>query len=1141
MINNHVTDYPQLKTALGSGEKIVYLCGAGASMALGAHRNSWGAWLNAGREMLAPEQQAAFDELLGDWSSDELIRAASYVLARLKESGRYEQFMCETIGALHPAEQTLMEAVRKIWRAGDLVATTNYDLLLENTIGTAYVTYEHPGEILSIIKGTAANKVIHLHGVYDQVAGLDDIIADGEQYRGILENEGAQFIQNLLSTYPIIIVGCGGTVSDPNLSGFMQFMVDKLGLDVPYFYLMKEGDTPPALPPNAVPIYYGTDHADLPAFMEEISAYRLRERCEIKDLIQIDPYEVPRRVASAFGRMHFSNRFNDFVGRRDEMQMLDTFLRADQPILWWGVLGEGGIGKSRLLLEWLRTLPANWFGFFARKNVERFAKFAPFTNTVIVLDYILGQEEKCARLIASLMELFSGSHYRLRLVFVERKQDGSADNWLSKLAGMFEVQDRLRFEQCRYLNGAASCDDASMLCLGALEDADEVCYVQDYLRAYISAFMPQVDAGHGMMSDVENVSCRVVHDYREALGEPYRRPLYLSIFTEVWINREGTIEIHGVKQLLQVYFEREIERWKVLLREDALVNSYLKLLAIACAVGQFNITDVQGENYLVGDCASISAFLDGKNDLVGKQGIFDDMFVYLDELEEYDLEETGLFFDKVYQNMELSEDQKFAAVTPYIKLDADPEEVFLRMLKGVGALEEEDEARLEQIHEENRKKVEELPDYAWVIEPELPDIIREYVTLYVVKERDVARFTRLARANSVFGLGYFLERAVDDWPEEELFQKMLVTPPVNVLDHFEYYFPLLTDTRLVADFRPVEENLIDTEATIVYAWYEMELWYRIAIVLTRRGDWKRLFDSAENFIKYAKEAYDHPKVQKRLTEVLNAYAVGLHNAEEADKLGRFLDDCDGLYETCGDKRQFALFCIENRGNLLYLRRYLNQPELMENEWAVVEKYMLAHNDDQEICQHAITVATEFYNEIRRYGINERQCTANLVMKLEDLFATQPLVEVAELLALATANLYMHRIKEDGEHCDGLFEKIKGYLKAFPKSMKIRSAYATVCAEKYTKGFNRFRDVPPKIMGRLKQWYNQYPDEIEFRESYFRLLFAHLEYAQTRGMKAEEKRTFHEMKRLAKDANYDEYLEENEMLKVVEVLQKLHHY
>lgn len=85
---------------------------------------------------------------------------------------------------------------------------------------------------------------IHLHGMYDERDGIDNIIADYIQYQTILRNSGAQFIQNLIGTNPIIIVGCGGTMEDPNLSGFMSFAYEKLGTsDIPYFYLMKSGDT----------------------------------------------------------------------------------------------------------------------------------------------------------------------------------------------------------------------------------------------------------------------------------------------------------------------------------------------------------------------------------------------------------------------------------------------------------------------------------------------------------------------------------------------------------------------------------------------------------------------------------------------------------------------------------------------------------------------------------------------------------------------------------------------------------------------------------------------------------------------------------------------------------------------------------
>lgn len=42
--------------------------------------------------------------------------------------------------------------------------------------------------------------MIHLHGMYDERDGIDNIIADYIQYQTILRNSGAQFIQNLIGT-----------------------------------------------------------------------------------------------------------------------------------------------------------------------------------------------------------------------------------------------------------------------------------------------------------------------------------------------------------------------------------------------------------------------------------------------------------------------------------------------------------------------------------------------------------------------------------------------------------------------------------------------------------------------------------------------------------------------------------------------------------------------------------------------------------------------------------------------------------------------------------------------------------------------------------------------------------------------------
>ncbi len=125
--------------------------------------------------------------------------------------------------------------------------------------------------------------------------------------------------------------------------------------------------------------------------------------------------------------MHFSNEFNEFVGRNEEFEKLNLFLDDPADYLWWGVTGAGGIGKSRLILEWLRQMPAKWFGFFAKKTKEA-EGFIPFTDTVIVFDYILGEEKQCVEAVEALLDVFDNTAYKLRMIFIERDQKNTEDS-----------------------------------------------------------------------------------------------------------------------------------------------------------------------------------------------------------------------------------------------------------------------------------------------------------------------------------------------------------------------------------------------------------------------------------------------------------------------------------------------------------------------------------------------------------------------------------------------------------------------------------------------------------------------------------------------------------------------------------------
>ena len=53
-----------------------------------------------------------------------------------------------------------------------------------------------------------------------------------------------------------------------------------------------------------------------------------------------------------------------------ELAQLQNFVEADRMFLWWAVTGQGGAGKSRLALEFLKRSHRDFFGFFLNYAVD---------------------------------------------------------------------------------------------------------------------------------------------------------------------------------------------------------------------------------------------------------------------------------------------------------------------------------------------------------------------------------------------------------------------------------------------------------------------------------------------------------------------------------------------------------------------------------------------------------------------------------------------------------------------------------------------------------------------------------------------------------------------------------------------------
>jgi hypothetical protein len=93
------------------------------------------------------------------------------------------------------------------------------------------------------------------------------------------------------------------------------------------------------------------------------------------------------------------------VGRSPAFEKLLAFRDSDTPISWWAWFGEGGMGKSRLALEFLYDSLGEWQGGFVQDGFpepQDLGDWLPTRPTLFVVDYAARYAESCREFIAYL-------------------------------------------------------------------------------------------------------------------------------------------------------------------------------------------------------------------------------------------------------------------------------------------------------------------------------------------------------------------------------------------------------------------------------------------------------------------------------------------------------------------------------------------------------------------------------------------------------------------------------------------------------------------------------------------------------------------------------------------------------------------
>lgn len=169
--------------------------------------------------------------------------------------------------------------------------------------------------------------------------------------------------------------------------------------------------------------------------------------------LQIDrPAPLRREPLSRLLRPY--NGFIPLIGREAEVAELAAFCDHESPFRWMVLTGDGGMGKTRLALEFARRREEDGWsaGFLSAEGLRHwvrhdgFPRWSPLADTLVVIDYAASKVQD----LKPLLERFgrwgvdATEDARLRLLLLEREADRDS-GWLHELRGSGEgaVRDQI--------------------------------------------------------------------------------------------------------------------------------------------------------------------------------------------------------------------------------------------------------------------------------------------------------------------------------------------------------------------------------------------------------------------------------------------------------------------------------------------------------------------------------------------------------------------------------------------------------------------------------------------------------------------------------------------------------------------------
>ena len=244
--------------------------------------------------------------------------------------------------------------------------------------------------------------------------------------------------------------------------------------------------------------------------------------------------------------LHFRSEFSSFIGRTKEIEFLRDFTNDEGIIKWTYIVGRGGIGKSRLLLEFSKEIKHEGW------EIKYFDSFKEYNHTNLTDNtfFIIDSENITINAIKEFLKetLQNDISHKVRIVFI------------SRFLPLEFIENIIANPLCS-LHFFGNNDEG--VCIEGLNDSE-----------YIKLIRSIID---NKVVDITIEDDELIHFQKKL--DPFKRPIF-AILIGLSLADNEDISNWITTDLLNYYYSNEYLKCKEIIVENDILDKHLNLISV---------------------------------------------------------------------------------------------------------------------------------------------------------------------------------------------------------------------------------------------------------------------------------------------------------------------------------------------------------------------------------------------------------------------------------------------------------------------------------------------------------------------------------------------------------------------------------